>query len=119
MKLPKSENVLIVLTTLTSIGGVMFKGQSNIVSLIGIVSAVAATAVFAFYQTSMSAEISGWRTKAFWGSLITVLGSVALALSEMELPGVGAKVSQIAGLVAAAVVTAGYTIHRYQVKTKI
>lgn len=119
MKLPKSESVLITLATLSSMAGVMFRENSHAVSAIGVVSSLISVAVFAFYQTSLSAEVSGWRTKAFWGSLITVLGSVCLALSEMELPGVGAKVSQIAGFVATAVVSAGYAVHRYQVKTRI
>ena len=119
MKLPKSENVLIVIATLSSVAGVTFKDNSHAVSVIGVVSALVGAGVFALYQTPLSAEVSGWKTKVFWGSLATVVGSVCLALSEMQLPGVGQKVSQIAGFVATAVVSSGYAIHRYQIKNKI
>lgn len=119
MKLPKSENVLIVLSTLSSVGGVMFKDNSHAVSVIGVISALVGAGVFALYQTPLVAEVSGWKTGAFWGSVVTVVGSVCLALSEIQLPGAGQKVSQIAGFVATAVVSCGYAIHRYQVKNKI
>lgn len=119
MKLPKSENVLIVLATLSSMANVVFKEHSHVVSVVGVVSALIGAAVFALYQTPLSAEVSGWKTKAFWGSLITVAGSVCLALSEMQLPGVGQKISQIAGFAATAIVSCGYAVHRYQVKVKV
>ena len=72
--------------------------------------------VYALFRTPLVSEHPGWRTKAFWGSIISIGGSMALALSEAEIPGLPPGVTRVASLAASSVVAAGYTVSRFTAK---
>lgn len=88
----------------------------NIAVSVGVL--VLTVGVFSFYKTDLPSKKSGVKTKAFWTGIATMLGSVALALSEADLPGLPAGVTKYAALVSTLVVAAGYTVVRYNAKTK-
>jgi len=80
---------------------------------------VVLTAVYAFFRTPLAAEDRpGVRTKAFWTSIIVVLASVATAISEAAIAGIPPKVTQAAGMIAAAAVAMGYNVWRYKAKSR-
>ena len=72
--------------------------------------------VYAYFHTSLPSMRPGWKTKAFIGAAISIVGSVALALSEANFPFLPAGVTKYAAIVSAAITAAGYTIYRYQTK---
>lgn len=87
-------------------------------SWVGIGVAVLLGGVYAFFRTPLAAQTSGVKTKAFWGSLITIVGSMAAVLADPTTGGVPEPVARVAGVVLAAVVATGYTVHRFRTKVK-
>ncbi len=75
--------------------------------------------IYALFHTPLApgdGTVPGWKTKSFWMSLATIVGSAAAALSESDIVGIPAKVIQVAGLIVAMFTAMGYTIWRYNTK---
>lgn len=90
------------------------KGHSVLWSVVGI---AAVAGVYAYFRTDLHAGKPGIKTKAFWVGIATIVGSVALAVSEAKIPGLSPAVSTIAATVATSLVAAGYTLYRWNQKT--
>lgn len=73
-------------------------------------------AVYAYFRTPLPSEKPGWKTKTFWVSILTVLGSVAAAISGADLPGIPESVTKVAAMITAGLTAGGYTLYRYQGK---
>ena len=75
------------------------------------------TGVFAYFRTPLAAKDKpGVKTKTFWTAIVVIVASVATAVSEADIAGIPAQVTQIAGMVSAAVMALGYNIWRYRKK---
>lgn len=112
----RSELWLSVITTVGALVGSHLSSEGK--SWVGVGVAVLLACVYAFFRTPMAAEKSGVGTKVFWVSVFTILGSGAAALADPALPGVSDGTARVAAIVVAAVVAAGYTIHRFRTKVK-
>jgi len=79
--------------------------------------AITLAAVYSVFKTGLaSADRPGVQTKAFWVALAGVGASIAAALSDLQLPGVSSKVTQVASMVATAAVALGYNVWRFKSK---
>jgi hypothetical protein len=67
-------------------------------------------------RTALVADHPGWKTKAFWGSVAMVVASVALAISEANIPGLPPGITKSAAVGVAALTAAGYSGWRYRAK---
>ena len=110
------------LSVITAIGAVVTAYTSHIqgaATYIAIAACLLLTGVYAFFKTPLASSDGrpGVKSKAFWVSIIVVLGSLAAAFSELKIPGVPAKVAQALEMIPALVTAAGYNIWRYQKKT--
>ncbi len=75
------------------------------------------TGVFAFFKTPLAAKDKpGVKTKTFWTAVIVILASIATAVSEADIGGIPARVTQIAGMASSAAMALGYNIWRYRKK---
>lgn len=105
------------LTLVTSFGAVLTAYLSHIdgaATWIALGVCVFLTAAHAFRSTALAAPGGpGIKTKAFWSAVVVVVASVATAIAETDIAGIPAKVTQAAGLVAAAATAFGYRIWRY------
>jgi len=110
-----SEFWLSLITTMLSVAMVVLKDGQAIAWASGI-AAVISAGVYAFFQSPLPSEQPGVRSKVFWTSVITIVGSVAVAVSELAIPGIPHTVVQVAGMISAAIAAGGYTIHRRQNK---
>jgi uncharacterized membrane-anchored protein len=108
----KSEMWLAVITSLGTLGA-GFAMNSNTVTVITL---LLTAGTYAFFRTDLAATKPGWKTKAFWGALLSVVGSIALALSQANLPFLPPNVTKVAAMIAAGIASGGYTIYRYTVK---
>lgn len=113
-----SEFWLSLITTLLSVVMVVLKDGQAIAWASGI-AAVMAAGVYAFFQSPLPSEKPGVKSKVFWTSVITIVGSVAVAVSELTIAGIPPAVIQVAGMISAAVTAGGYTIHRRQNKLAV
>jgi hypothetical protein len=116
--LERSETWLTLITALGAMATAMVGQHPGSVTLVSAFVLVLSVGVYAFYKTDLPSRKSGVKTKAFWASIATVVGSVALALSEADLPGLPAGVTKYAALISTLLTAAGYTIIRYNAKTK-
>lgn len=110
-----SEFWLSLITTGLSVAVIMLKDGQAIAWASGI-AAVLAAGVYALFQTKLPSENPGWKSKAFWGAVISVVGSMAVAVADLAIPGLPDGVTQIAAMIGAAVSAGGYTIYRRQNK---
>ena len=76
------------------------------------IAAFLSAGVYALFQTKLPSENPGWKSKAFWTAMVSVFGSMAVAVADIHIPGLPDVVTQIAAMIAAAVSAGGYTIHR-------
>lgn len=81
-----------------------------------LVSLLITVGTYAYFHTTLPSLRPGWKTKAFLGAALSIVGSIALALSEANLPFLPAGVTKYAALMSAAISAAGYTVYRYQAK---
>ena len=101
----KSEFWAAILTLISAIiGGLHGETKSRIIAL--------TSALF----ISFVSEHPGWKTRAFWGSIASIVGSMALAVSEADIPGLPVGLTKAASMTAATVISAGYTVSRYTAK---
>lgn len=110
-----SEFWLSLITTILSVLMVMLKDGTAIAWASGI-AAVMSAGVYALFQTPLPSDNPGVKSKVFWTSVVTIVGSMAVAVSEMSIPGIPPAVIQVAGMISAAIAAGGYTIHRRQNK---
>ena len=76
------------------------------------------TGIFAFFKTPLAAKDKpGVKTKTFWTAIVVIVASIATAVSEIDIAGIPAKVTQVAGMIASAAMALGYNIWRYKRKT--
>jgi uncharacterized membrane protein YfcA len=110
------------LSAIAAIGAVLTAYLSHIpgaATWVALGVCLALTAVFAFFKTPLaSAKKPGIKTKTFWTSVIVVVGSIAAAVSEIDIAGVPAKVTQVAGMISAATMALGYNVWRVKDKAK-
>lgn len=83
---------------------------------IALVTLLGTVATYTYYRTPLPSAHPGWKTPAFFGSALSIVGSIALAISEANLPYLPEGATKIGALVAAGVTAAGYTVYRYSVK---
>lgn len=106
-------------TTLLTIVGVITSGLS-LPTVAGkfftLASVLITGSVYAYYRTSLPSEHPGWKTRAFLSAALTIVGSIALTLSQADLPFLPKGVTADASLIAAAISAAGYSVYRYRVK---
>lgn len=110
------------LSLITALGAVLTAHFSHIEGAASKIAAgvcVLLAAVYAIAHTPLtSSNRPGIKTKAFWGSIVVVLGSMAAALSEVSIEGLSPKITQAAALVVACVTAAGYNVWRYTAKVR-
>lgn len=106
------------LSAIAAIGAVLtVNAHKDLSVFVAVGVTVALAAAFAIFRTPLvNKKRPGVKTKAFWTALVVVLGSVAAAVAEADIPGVPAKVVQVAGAIAAGVTALGYNIWRYKGK---
>lgn len=115
-KFPSSEFWLSLITTLMAVVMVLLKDHTRALAITSGVAAILSAGVFAFYRTPLLSEKPGWKTPMFWGSIATVIGSMAAAVSEFELSFLPKGVTQAASMIVAGLTAAGYTIYRNRLK---
>ena len=111
----QSEFWLSLIASLLAIVMIFFKDEQAMAIASGIALTISA-AVYAAFRTPLPSEKPGWKTKTFWVSILTVFGSVAAAIDEVEMPGLPKGVTRIAAMVTAGLTAGGYTIYRYKGK---
>ncbi len=110
-----SEFALTLITALLGVAVIVFKDATAMMVASGI-AAILSAGVFAIFKTPLVAKRPGWKTKVFWTSVLTVIGSVALAVSELDIPGLPDGITRIASMITAGLSAAGYTVYRRQIK---
>lgn len=110
-----SEFWLTLVTTLLGVAMAVLKNDVAIAWASGI-AAILSTSIYAFFQTPLRSAKPGMRTKVFWASALSILGSVAVTITELSIPGMPDGITQGAGMLVAALTAGGYTIYRYQNK---
>lgn len=106
-------------TTLLTLVGVLASGLSLPTAadkFVTLASVIITGGVYAYFRTSLPSEHSGWKTRAFLSAALTIVGSIALTLSQADLPFLPKGVTADASLVAAAISAAGYSVYRYRAK---
>lgn len=104
-------------TTLTSFVIAFNPKHATVITTVIALLAVAIPAcVYAYGQTTLPSSRPGWKTKSFWTAVITIVGTVSLAVSETDIPGLPPGVTRLAALVAAGIATAGYSLLRFKAK---
>jgi hypothetical protein len=98
----------------TAVGGKV-TGSGSLVA--GLFSVVVTAVTYAALRTPLAAKRSGWKTPLFWTSMLSILGSVSLAVSEADIPGLPPGVTKICAIVASGLAASGYTVYRYVRKT--
>lgn len=115
--LQKSETWMTLVAALTAMAVPLAEGFGDkihvIISLIALAITVGTYTVF---KTDLPSIKPGWTSKPFWSAVVIVIGSVALAISETTIAGVPPGVTKAAGIIAAAVTAAGYTLLRFSAK---
>lgn len=110
------------LSTITGVGALLTAYVSQVEGApmwVALGVCLVLTATYAFFRTPLAGTDSpGLKTKAFWTGVVVILASVATALSEADIAGIPAKVTQVAAMVSAAAVALGYNVLRYKAKTK-
>lgn len=114
----RSELWISLITSIGTLVTVYFAPAESTARTLGMVSAVLIAGVYAFFRTPLAARTSGVKTKMFWGSLLTVLGSMAAVLADQGTKGVPQPVAHVAAIVVTAVVASGYTVHRFRTKVR-
>lgn len=112
-ELAKSESWVTIVAVLGAIAPLVGSNASKIITVISLVISAGA---YAFFHTSLPSEKPGWKTPAFWTAVATIVGSVALALTQADLPFLPVGVTKVASVIVAAVTAAGYTIYRTSLK---
>jgi hypothetical protein len=107
-------------STLTSVGAVLsmaVSGKNEEIAMWASLGALVLTGVTqTLTRTALVSDHPGWKTKAFWGSIATVAASVALAVSEANIPGLPPGITKIAAVVVAGLTAAGYSGWRWRYK---
>jgi drug/metabolite transporter (DMT)-like permease len=118
-KRPRKANVArseFQLSLVTILGTVLTLVSREPTTTTALVSVILTAGAYAIFQTDIVSKKPGWKTIPFWTSLLTVLASIALAISEANIPGLPEGVTRLAAVLAAALTSAGYTAYRYKVK---
>jgi heme O synthase-like polyprenyltransferase len=103
-----------LMTVVVTLTGTV-KGSGSVIATI--FSLVVMAGTYAFMNTPLAAKRVGWKTPMFWSSVMTIVGSIALAFTEADIPGLPPGVTKISSIVAAGVAASGYNVYRYTHKT--
>lgn len=109
----KSETWLSLLSMAGTVAGLFVNSTSHIASLASI---LIAAGTFAYCRSPLATSRPGFRTPAFAVAVVSIVGSIAAALADAQLPFLGEGVTKNLAVIAAGVSAAGYTIWRYQAK---
>lgn len=110
-----TENWLSVATVILNLLFAV-SAQNKWVAVVAAFSVAAIGAVYAYFRTDLPTTKPGWKTKAFWASIVVIIGSAALNLSQASIPGLSAEVTKYATMIASVVAAAGYTLIRVESK---
>lgn len=113
----RSEMWLSLIAVIGAIASAMVKANPLGITIVTVAVIVLTVGVFALFKTDLPSAKPGVKTKAFWVGVATIVGSIALALSETPIPGLSESVSKYAGLIATLIAAAGYNVVRYKAKT--
>lgn len=114
--LARTENILTAIAGVGAAISAMTAEVQGAATWVALGVCVAMTGTFAFFKTSLPAGVSGIHTRAFWISLLTILASVATAISEADIPGLPKGVTKIATTVSSLLIAFGYHVWRYTEK---
>jgi len=116
--LGKTEFWLSLVTVATALTAAYGKGSSSGTWIVSLISVVLTAGSYAALRTGIVAGTTGWKTKAFWGSMLTVVASCAAAVTNTEIPGLPEGTTKVASVISAALMAAGYTAIRAKEKKK-
>lgn len=104
------------LLTLVSViaSGLSLPGPAD--KIVTLASVIITGAVYAYFRTPLPSEHPGWKSSAFMSAALTIVGSIALTVSQADLPFLSKGVTADASLLAAAISAAGYSVYRYRAK---
>jgi len=114
----RSETWMALVASFGALASATVGSHSTAQTIVSVAVLVLTVGIYAYYKTDLPSKHSGVKTKAFWVSMATVVGSVALALSEADMLGLGPNVTKYAALVSTLLSAAGYTVIRYNTKIK-
>jgi hypothetical protein len=109
----KSEFWVSQLAILGSLVSGLAYSDSHVVALI---SLLISAGIYAYCRSPLPSLRPGWKTPAFMTAIVSIVGSVAAALADANLPFLPAGVTREAAIIATGIVAGGYTIYRYNVK---
>jgi hypothetical protein len=109
-------------TTLSVVGSILTAitatspAGSHTMTILSVISALFTVVVYSMMRTPLATDHPGWKTKAFWGSILTVMASVALAITDIDIPGLPPGATKVASIISSVLTALGYTAIRYQAK---
>jgi len=112
----RSEAWLSLVTMVGVFASAMVGNNSTAMMSVSVAVLALTVGVFAIFKTDLPSVKPGIKTKAFWSSVVTVVGSIALALSEADIAGLPSGVTKLASILSALVAAGGYTVIRYRAK---
>lgn len=112
----KSEATLSTVAAVGALLTMYFDKSPGVMKWLSPAITVMMAMVYALFRTPLVANHSGWRTKTFWVSVVTVVGSGAAAINESDIAGIPAGVVKVCGVIVAACTAMGYTLWRYKKK---
>lgn len=114
----KSEVWLSAISSIGALATAYVSHLENAATWVALAVCLLLTGVYAFFHTPLAAkDRPGVKTKAFWTSVVVVVGSVVTALAESDVAGVPARITQIAGMISAGLTAVGYHVWRYTKKS--
>lgn len=114
----KSEFWMALVTIVGTLGA-SFATTGMVGKIFALAGLVLTAGVYAYFRTPLPSEKPGWKTTAFLGAVLSIIASVAVAISEADLPFLPPGVTKVAAVVSAAIVSAGYSVYRFRVKRAV
>lgn len=104
------------LVTIVGTLGASYSTTTTVGKIFAVGGLILTVGVYAYFRTPLPSEKPGWKTPAFLGAVLSIIASVALAISETDLGFLPPGVTKVAAVVSAAVASAGYSVYRYKAK---
>jgi drug/metabolite transporter (DMT)-like permease len=114
--LARSEYWITVVTALASTAQTIFGSSDAATKIISGLVAIISVAIYAIYQSGLPSSKPGWKTPAFWTALVSIAGSMTLAISNAGFPFITPKEVKVLAFITSTIASAGYTIYRYNAK---
>lgn len=113
----KSEFWISVISTVGSLLSASLAKTPGAATWINFGALVVTIVAYVLMRTPIVAPSGpGWKSKSFWLAVPVLLLSIAVGISEANIPGLPPGVTQVASAFAIALTGAGYTAIRYRAK---